>query len=89
VIGTKTVIQWTGEELDIGQGTVPVQFQAILDTADGSIEFVYGPNNASDGTLFGAIGGVQDPTGAQATETGDGNTAAFAAANSSIKLTHP
>jgi hypothetical protein len=84
--GTKTIIQWTGEEYLFD---APVQFQAILDTADSSIEFVYGSNNQSDGTDSGAIGGVQDTTGDQATETGDGNTAPFAAPNTSVKLTHP
>ena len=86
VVGTKTIIQWTGAEIFFG---APAQFQAILDTADSSIEYVYGPNNQSDGTDLGAIGGVQNPAGDQATETGDGNVAPFAAPNSSVKLTHP
>ena len=86
VAGTKTIIQWTGEEFFFG---VPVQFQAILDTADNSIEYVFGPNNQSDGTDLSAIGGVQNPAGDQATETGDGTVAGFAAPNSSVKLTHP
>ncbi len=84
--GTTTIIQWTGDEYFF---TVPVEFQAILDTSDNSIEFVYGANNASDGTDLGGIGGVQNAAGDQGTMTGDGNVSGFAAANSSVKLTHP
>jgi len=86
ISGTKTTLQWTGTEL--GQPT-PVQFQAILDSADSSIEFVYGPNNQSNGQRLAAIGGVQDPTGTKATPTGNGGFAPFAAPGTSLKLTHP
>jgi len=86
ISGFKTTIQWTGTEL--GQAT-SVQFQAILDATDSSIEFVYGPNNQSNGRRLGAIGGVQDPTGTKATPTGSGGFAPFAAPGTSLKLTHP
>jgi hypothetical protein len=89
VTGTKTTIQWTGAEFGLFGPGAPAQFQAILDTADSSIEYVYGPNNVSDGTTGAAIGGVQNTAGDQATETGDGTVAAFGAPNSSVKLTHP
>jgi hypothetical protein len=86
ISGFKTTIQWTGTEL--GRAT-SVQFQAILDATDSSIEFVYGPNNQSNGQRLGAIGGVQDPTGTRATPTGNGAFAPFAAPGTSLKLTHP
>ncbi|MEO8846678.1 MAG: hypothetical protein ABI591_27270 [Kofleriaceae bacterium] len=84
--GTKTTIQWTGI-YKFGGGAV--QFQAILDTADDSIELVYGPGMVDDGTDWGAIGGVESTSGDQGTETGNGLTAAFGAANTAVKLTHP
>jgi hypothetical protein len=90
-VGTKFVVQWTGDEFNTGLG---VQFQAVLDPADGSIEFVYGPNHMSDGTSVSfqglhAIAGVQAAPGDQATQTGNGSVAAFATANTAVKLTHP
>jgi hypothetical protein len=88
--GTKTTIQWTGGTFDFLD---PVQFQVILDTADNSMEFVYGPGHMSDGTdVFfqsPAIAGVQNTAGDDSTTSGDANVAPFATANTSLKLTHP
>ncbi|MDX2088004.1 MAG: hypothetical protein SFX73_09145 [Kofleriaceae bacterium] len=55
-VGTKFVVQWTGGEFDLF-GTLPVQFQAIFDTATDTLEFVYGPEQDiyADGT-FSVIG---------------------------------
>lgn len=69
-IGSKTTIQWSGDG---------AQFQAILDAADSSIEYVYGPNLGG-----GGISGVQSLTGSQAT-----SIAPFGAPGTSVKLTHP
>ena len=70
-------MQWTGDEFNTGLG---VEFQAILDPGDGSIEFVYGPDHASNGTSTNfqgqhAIAGVQTTTGSEATMTGNGGVA--------------
>ncbi|MEO8846679.1 MAG: hypothetical protein ABI591_27275 [Kofleriaceae bacterium] len=56
---------------------------------DSSIELVYGPNHHSTGQRLGALAGVQDPTGTNATPTGDGGFAPFATPGTSLKLTPP
>ncbi|MEO6774617.1 MAG: hypothetical protein ABI467_16660, partial [Kofleriaceae bacterium] len=85
-VGTKFVIQWTGDEYSSGQG---IAFQTILDPTDNSIEFVYGAGQAANGTADPGSAGVQNTGGTQGTSTGDGSVAGFAAANSAVKLTHP
>ena len=74
------VVQWTGGTV---AGGTAVQFQAILDPATSSIEYVFGPNHAEPGTelnLSGhaAIQGVSAVGTAQVTFTGDGSVEAFA-----------
>jgi hypothetical protein len=44
-IGTKLVLQWTGKIF--GTGGAPVKFQAILDGADSTIEFVWDSTHAA------------------------------------------
>lgn len=83
--GTKTIVQWTGEEFSFFGGGAPVQFQAILNAADGSIEIVWSPNQVADGSA--ATAGVQDLTGTQATQIGFDS--AFIVPNTSKLLTHP
>lgn len=78
-VGGKLVIQWVGDDF-----FDPVQFQAILDPADSSIEFVYGPDHAADGSF--ATGGVQNLAGSEATQIGFNSV--FAPAGSSRKFTH-
>lgn len=63
-VGDKLVIQWTGIELSL-LGGPGIEVQAILDPADDSIEFVYGPNHVATGT--GATIGVQDENGNDST----------------------
>ncbi|HEY6034574.1 MAG TPA: hypothetical protein VIV58_09955, partial [Kofleriaceae bacterium] len=85
-VGTKLVIQWTGDEYNSGTG---VAFQTILDPTDSSIEFVYGAGQAANGTTDPGSAGVQSTDGVQGTSTGDGSVAGFAAPNTAVKLTHP
>ncbi|MBX3156463.1 MAG: hypothetical protein KF773_10725 [Deltaproteobacteria bacterium] len=80
-VGGKLVVQWTGTER---ASFLPVQFQAILDPGDDSIEFVYGPNHGPAG--FSAVAGVQTTTGDEATLIGA--FSAFIAPNTSKKLSH-
>jgi len=86
VVGGKTVIQWTGDEYNSLEA---VQFQAILDPADDSIEFVYGPGQVADGTADAVTAGAQNAGGTEGTSAGNGAVAAFAAPNTAVKLTHP
>ncbi len=60
-VGNTLVIQWTGVTFGGGED---VQFQAILDPTDSSIEFVY--SNAQVPTGSGATIGVEDAAGAVA-----------------------
>lgn len=64
-VDTKTTVQWNGREFGTG---AQVAFQAILDSADGTIELVNGPS-AGDGSQ--AIAGVQDVFGEQSTTTSE------------------
>lgn len=85
VVNGKLVVQWTGEEFAfIGTGA-HVQFQAILDPASDSVEFVYGPDQAATGE--NAVSGVQSRAGDEATQIGA--FSAFIAPATSKKLTHP
>src|SRR5262249_50272274 len=61
----RLTIQWTGVTFDFGQA---IAFQVILDSADNSIELVYGAGQAVTGA--GATIGVEDPVGATATKLG-------------------
>jgi hypothetical protein len=80
----KLVVQWTGREFGIFELGDRVQFQAILDPANDSIEFVYGPNHEADGSL--AVSGVQNLAGDEATQIG--SFSAFIAPSTSKKLVH-
>ncbi|MEO8705127.1 MAG: hypothetical protein ABI867_34050 [Kofleriaceae bacterium] len=62
-IGAKLVVQWTGSDF-----LESVQFQAILDPATDSIEFVYGPNHEPDGSA--ASVGIQGALGVKVPGTG-------------------
>jgi hypothetical protein len=64
-VGQSLVVQWRGTTFSLfGPGT-PVEFQAVLDPTDDSIELVWGPGHQANGAS--ATIGVQDPTGDQAT----------------------
>ena len=79
--GTKLTIQWVGEEFSVFGGGASVAFQAILDSSDDSIEFVWGDQQA-DGTL--GVSGVQNLAGNRATTVGQRSP--FVAPNTSKKL---
>jgi hypothetical protein len=64
--GTKLVIQWDGDTF--GSGSQPIQFQAILDGANDTIEFVYGSANMVNGSL-GTIG-LENQVGGAASKIG-------------------
>jgi hypothetical protein len=89
VVCAKTVngrmtVQWTGDNVD-----QVVQFQAILDAADDSITFVYGPNHQASGAPHGvdtgATIGVQNAAGDDATPIGFGQP--VLSPGSALKLT--
>jgi hypothetical protein len=82
--GTKLTIQWVGEIYSFFGGGPKVQFQAILDSSDGSLEFVWGPNQQELGD-FATIG-VEDVIGSQATQVGF-QQAGVITASSSKKFT--
>ncbi|MBS1119437.1 MAG: hypothetical protein H6Q90_1665 [Deltaproteobacteria bacterium] len=82
-IGTKLVVQWTGVEFSFFGGGPTVAIQTILDSADNSIEFVYGTQTADGGN---GVAGVQSLAGDEATSV---STFAPVAQNTSKKLTHP
>lgn len=79
-VGSKFVVQWTGAELDF-IFTYPVQFQAIIDTSNETIEFVYGPDQdtVADG-LYSTIG-VENEDGS------DGQTLGLVGPNTSRLFT--
>ena len=64
---------------------MPDASSAILDPATDSVEFVYGPDHAADGS--NAVSGVQSRAGDEATQVGA--FSAFIAPATSKKLTHP
>jgi hypothetical protein len=71
-VNGKRVIQWQGEDFSFPVGRT-VQFQAILDPADDSIEFVYGPAHAANGVGqfdFGATVGIVNASGPGFVELG-------------------
>jgi hypothetical protein len=81
VVGNTLIVQWNGE-LYTGSGTL-IQFQAILDGTDSSIEFVYGPSQQPNGDS--ATIGVEDQTGTYAVQV-EYETAGTVTPNSSTKL---
>jgi hypothetical protein len=81
-VGSKLVVQWTGTLFS--PTTTAIQFQAILDPTDNSIEFVYGSGQQANGSS--ATVGVEDQAGAYAVQY-EFNSAATINPNSSIKLT--
>ncbi len=81
-VGTKFIVQWRG--LQFGTDDV-IATQAILDTADDSIEIIQAPY--SNGTGVGAASGVESASGSQGTRLFY-NTAVNNLAGSSKKLTH-
>jgi hypothetical protein len=82
-VGSKLVVQWIGVEFSFFGINPTVAFQAILDPADDSIEFVYGTQQA---TGLRGVSGVQDRTGIEATAV---TTFSAVTPNTSKKLTHP
>jgi hypothetical protein len=81
-VGTKLVVQWTGTLYS--STTTAVQFQAILDPTDNSIEYVYGSGHQATGGS--ATVGVEDPTGMNGVQY-EYNTASTIAPNTSLKVT--
>lgn len=79
-VGTKLIIQWTG---NVFFASTTVQFQAILDGATDTIEFVYGPNMQATGST--STVGVENVAGTSAVKIGF-NTAVITP-NSSKLLT--
>jgi hypothetical protein len=80
VDGTKQIVQWTGEDYNTAE---PVEMQVILDAADDSIEFVYGPGHAVLGSASTA--GIQELGGLSGFSTGVFSD--FVTPGSSVKLT--
>jgi hypothetical protein len=64
-IGTKLVVQFSGNLFS--PSTTLVQFQAIFDGADNSIEFVYGPNQQGNGSS--STVGLEDQSGTYAVQS--------------------
>jgi hypothetical protein len=84
-VNGKRVIQWTGEDFSLPAQIV--QFQAILDPSNDSIEFVYGPAHQANGVgQFdeGATIGIQKLDGSKVLQLGFDEP--LASANLSIKL---
>jgi hypothetical protein len=63
--GTKLIIQWNGI---VFGGTTAVLFQAILDGANDTIEFVYDSTHAANGS--GATIGIENQVGGAASKVG-------------------
>ncbi|HEY5948949.1 MAG TPA: hypothetical protein VIV40_25835, partial [Kofleriaceae bacterium] len=63
--GTKLIIQWTGSTYT---GSTAVQFQAILDGANDTVEFVYSGTQAATGTS--ATIGIENQIGSAASKVG-------------------
>jgi hypothetical protein len=82
-VGTTLVVQWTGVVYPSTSG-IAIQFQAILDPSDNSIEFVYGAGHQGDGTSTTV--GVEDQTGTSAVQIAS-STAGSVTPSSSFKLT--
>ncbi|NVB83255.1 MAG: hypothetical protein HOV81_33090 [Kofleriaceae bacterium] len=65
--GSKLIIQWTGRRYS---GSTAVQFQAILDATNDTIEFVYGPGQAAANTGSTATIGIENQVGSAASKVG-------------------
>ena len=63
-VGNTLVVQWVGT---LFASSTTIQFQAILDPTDNSIEYVYGPNQAQTGVSTTV--GVEDAGGVTACST--------------------
>jgi hypothetical protein len=71
-VNGKSVIQWVGQDFSFPTPRL-VQFQAILDPSDDSIELVYGPQHSLNGVGdfdFGATVGIESLDGSQSVELG-------------------
>lgn len=86
--GTKLTIQWTG--VTVAGGT-RVEFQAILDGSNDSIELVYGPNHAATGEVtendVGATIGVENLAGTKSKVIGFDEAAVTASSSQRFTLT--
>lgn len=82
-VGNTLIVQWNGVTYPSSTG-VAVQFQAILDATDNSIEYVYGPGHVADG--ISTTIGVEDQTGTYAVQV-EYDTAGSVTPNTSTKLT--
>jgi hypothetical protein len=80
VDGTKRIVQWTGR---LFASSTRVEFQAILDGADDTIEFVYGPNHQANGSR--ATIGLENAGATLGVKVGFNQS--VVTANSSRKLT--
>jgi hypothetical protein len=65
MVGNKLVVQWNGDLFS--SSSTLIQFQAILDPTDNSIEYVYGANQQADGSS--ATIGVEDQAGVYAVQS--------------------
>lgn len=83
VAGTKLIVQWTGTPFG---GTEVVDFQAILDGSNNTIEFVYAADQDATEDGGGATVGVES-TGGLAGYVVGFNAAATVTAGTAIKLT--
>ena len=81
-VGSTLVVQWTGTLFS--PSTTLIQFQAILDPADSSIEFVYGSGHQANGSS--ATVGVEDTAGVYGVQY-EFDSAGTITPSSSIKLT--
>lgn len=81
-IGSKLVVQWTGNQFLAPKPAV--SFQAILDGADNTIEFVWGAGHA--GTAASATVGIEDPIGNSTNKVGF-NQAGMTPPGTSLKFT--
>ena len=81
-IGTKLVVQWTGNRF--GAATQLVACQAILDSAGNTIEVVWGPGQVATGST--ATIGIEDQVGGSASKVGF-NTANTAPPGTSVLFT--
>jgi hypothetical protein len=81
-VGSALVVQWSGT-LFSSSNPANIQFQAILDPTDNSIEFVYGSGHQATGSSTTV--GVEDPAGEFGVQY-EYNTAGTITASSSIKL---
>ncbi len=83
--GTKLIVQWDGSTYGgLFEAPAPIAFQAIFDSADDSIEFVYGTAHQPNGS--GATIGLENATASQFAKLGY-NTANVVTPGTGKKLT--